>query len=104
MRFLPALMHHTYQQADVIVAVSRALGDDLAAVAGLPRERIITIYNPVVGPDLAELAREPVDHPWFAPGAAAGDLERRPALAAEGLPDPGAGLRPSAGRRARRGW
>ncbi len=68
-RFLPALMHRTYQQADVIVAVSRALGDDLAAVTRIPRERIVTIYNPVVGANLAELAREPVDHPWFAPGA-----------------------------------
>jgi glycosyltransferase involved in cell wall biosynthesis len=68
-RFLPALMHRTYQQADVIVAVSRALGDDLARVAGIPRQRIVTIYNPVVGPNLAALARAPVDHPWFAPGA-----------------------------------
>lgn len=68
-RHLPALMHRTYQQADVIVAVSSALGDDLAAVARLPRERVITIYNPVVGPNLAELAAEPVDHPWFAPDA-----------------------------------
>ena len=69
MRFLPWLMHRTYQQADVIVAVSRALGDDLAAIARIPRRRIITIYNPVVGPDLAQRAAEPVDHPWFSPGS-----------------------------------
>ena len=68
-QFLPGLMHRTYQQADVIVAVSKALGDDLAAMAHLPRERVITIYNPVVGPNLAALAGEPVDHPWFASGA-----------------------------------
>lgn len=68
-RFLPSLMHRTYQQAEVIVAVSHALGDDLAAVAHLPRERVTTIYNPVVGPNLAALAQEPVDHPWFASGA-----------------------------------
>lgn len=65
-RFLPALMHRTYQQADVIVAVSQALGDDLAGVAHIPRHRIVTIYNPVVGPNLATQALEPVDHPWFA--------------------------------------
>ena len=69
LRFLPALMHRTYQQADVIVSVSTALGDDLAEVAHLPRERVVTIYNPVVGPHLAEQAAQPVDHPWFAPGA-----------------------------------
>jgi glycosyltransferase involved in cell wall biosynthesis len=68
-RHLPALMHRTYQQADVVVAVSRALGDDLAAVAHLPRERVVTIYNPVVGPSLGALAKQPVEHPWFAPGA-----------------------------------
>ncbi|MFO1074305.1 MAG: glycosyltransferase [Geminicoccaceae bacterium] len=67
-RFLPPLMWRAYQQADVVVSVSRALGDDLAAVTGLPRARITTIYNPVVGPEIAELAREPVDHPWFQPG------------------------------------
>lgn len=68
-RFLPPLMHRTYQQADVIVAVSKALGDDLAAIARIPRRRIVTIYNPVVGEDLATLTREPIDHPWFARGA-----------------------------------
>jgi glycosyltransferase involved in cell wall biosynthesis len=67
-RFLPSLMHRTYQQADVIVSVSGALGDDLAAVTGIPRQRIVTIYNPVVGPQLAELAAEPVQHPWFQAG------------------------------------
>ena len=68
-RFLPALMHRTYQQADVIVAVSTALGDDLASVAAIPRRRIVTIYNPAVGANLAALSNEPVDHPWFAAGA-----------------------------------
>ena len=67
-RFLPKLMHRTYQQADSIVAVSRALADDLAKVADIPRQRISTIYNPVVGPQLHCLAREPIDHPWFEPG------------------------------------
>ena len=68
-RFLPALMHRTYQQADVIVAVSRALGDDLASVTRIPRRRIVTIYNPVVGANLEALAKEPIDHPWFAADA-----------------------------------
>ena len=67
-RHLPALMRRSYQQADVIVSVSEALGDDLAAVTGIPRRRIAAIYNPVVGPELEALAREPVDHPWFRPG------------------------------------
>jgi glycosyltransferase involved in cell wall biosynthesis len=67
-RFLPPLMRRSYQQADVIVAVSRALGDDLADVTGIPRERIVTIYNPVIGPTVDRLARESVAHPWLAAG------------------------------------
>jgi glycosyltransferase involved in cell wall biosynthesis len=67
-RFLPPLMLRAYQQADVIVSVSRRLGDDLAEVTGIPRDRITTIYNPVVGPEIDALAAEPVQHPWFAPG------------------------------------
>lgn len=67
-RFLPGLMQRTYQQADVIVAVSRALADNLAAVTGIPRQRIKAIYNPVVGREIDEAAKEPVAHPWFAFG------------------------------------
>jgi glycosyltransferase involved in cell wall biosynthesis len=67
-RFLPPLMRRSYQQADVIVSVSQALGDDLAEVTGIPRRRITTIYNPVVGPEIEALAAEPVEHPWFQPG------------------------------------
>lgn len=55
--------------ADAIGVVCNALGDNLARVAGLPRERIVTLYNPVVSPAIAEQASAPLDHPWFAPGA-----------------------------------
>ncbi|MDW8369018.1 MAG: glycosyltransferase, partial [Geminicoccaceae bacterium] len=68
-RYLPPLLRRAYLAADAIVAVSDALADDLAAVARIPRERILTIYNPLVSDELARLAREPVDHPWFVPGA-----------------------------------
>lgn len=67
-RFLPPLMRRAYAQADAVVAVSNGVAEDLAALAGLPRGLIRTVYNPVVGPDLARLSREPVDHPWFEPG------------------------------------
>ena len=36
-RFLPPLIRRTYPMADVVVAVSNALGDDLARLTGLPR-------------------------------------------------------------------
>jgi glycosyltransferase involved in cell wall biosynthesis len=61
-------MHRYYPRADAIVAVSRGVADDLARFAGLPRDVIRVIYNPVVGADLPRMAGEPVDHPWFRPG------------------------------------
>lgn len=54
-----------YPHAHAIVAVSNGTARDLAKETGLPLERISTIYNPVVGPDLYEAAKQPLDHPWF---------------------------------------
>ncbi|MGA2618530.1 MAG: glycosyltransferase [Thermoguttaceae bacterium] len=58
----------TYRRADAIVCVSQGVADDLLRVTRLPAEKVRVIYNPVVTPRLLELAREPVTHPWFAPG------------------------------------
>ena len=65
---LPGLMRRGYGQADAVVAVSDGVADDLARLTGLPRGRIRTVHNPVVGPELDALSREPVAHPWLAPG------------------------------------
>lgn len=64
-RLLPWLARLAYPAADAIVAVSLALADDLAATAGLPRSRIVTVYNPVVTEQLVSGATEPPGHPWF---------------------------------------
>ena len=64
-RYLPALLARVYPRADAIVSVSDGVGDDLAAVAGLARSAIATIYNPVVFPELDRLATEPLAHPWL---------------------------------------
>jgi glycosyltransferase involved in cell wall biosynthesis len=63
------LLRDAYLAADAIVTASIGVADDLATHAGIPRDRITTVYNPVVAPDLLVKAREPVDHPWFAAGA-----------------------------------
>lgn len=42
-------MHLTFPQADGIVAVSRGAADDLARFAGVSRDSITDIYNPVAG-------------------------------------------------------
>lgn len=67
-RHLPALIARTYPFADAITTVSEGVADDLAATTGLPRERIVPVYNPVVTERLQARAREPLDHPWFRPG------------------------------------
>jgi len=68
-RYLPPLLRRSYLEADAIGAVCDALGDDLARVAGIPRERITTLYNPVVSPEIAAQAGARLEHPWFAAGA-----------------------------------
>ena len=60
---------HGYPRADAIVAVSRGVAQELSAGASIPPDRITTIYNPVVTPEIAALAAQPLDHPWFADGA-----------------------------------
>ncbi len=57
-----------FRRAAGIVCVSHGVADDLAAVTGTSRERLRVIYNPVVNQRILDLAREPLDHPWFAPG------------------------------------
>jgi glycosyltransferase involved in cell wall biosynthesis len=47
------------------VAVSRGVAEELEVLAQLPRERILTINNPVVGPDFQARSEEILDHPWF---------------------------------------
>ena len=67
-RLMPWLIRGFYPWADGIVAVSHGVGDDLARVTGIPRERIEVIYNPVMRPELREKVQAPLDHPWFKPG------------------------------------
>lgn len=67
-RVLPRLIKRFYPWADHIIAVSYGVADELVQLADIPRERIRTIYNPVVRPDLHEKAKAPLDHPWFKPG------------------------------------
>lgn len=67
-RLIPYIARWCYGWADGVVAVSQGVADDLSKTIGLSRERIRVIYNPVVVPELFELAKEPVEHPWFRVG------------------------------------
>lgn len=72
-RILPAL-RQLYPGGDAIVASSLGVKDDLSTLLGVDREKISTIYYPLVGPGLAigqaftAKAAEPPEHPWFGDG------------------------------------
>jgi len=55
-----------YPLADTVLTPSRAASLDLARLAGLPAGRVLTVPSPLVAPDLAEKAAQPVEHPWLA--------------------------------------
>jgi len=68
LRTVPRLMRRLFERADAIIVPSQGVADDVASITRLPSERIRVIYNPVVRPELAQLASVPVDHDWFGDG------------------------------------
>ena len=62
------LLRRVYLRANAIVSISEGVAENMSATMRLPRDRITTIYNPVVAPDLPTLARAPLAHPWFDAG------------------------------------
>lgn len=60
-RAVPAI----YRGADMIVAVSHGVADDLARFGRLPENRICVIHNPVFDNDVETLANAPANHGWF---------------------------------------
>jgi glycosyltransferase involved in cell wall biosynthesis len=66
-RSLPWIMRKVYPGADMVIAVSKGVADDLVTALRLPRDRVEVIYNPVVGRELIERSKRTLDHPWFSP-------------------------------------
>jgi glycosyltransferase involved in cell wall biosynthesis len=58
-------MREAYSKADIVVAVSNGVAEDLTFITRLPPDKISVIPNPVVTPELVDLSRAPLDHPWF---------------------------------------
>lgn len=58
-------IRHLYPRAPAIVALSAETSNELRALSpSIDSDRIHVIANPVITPDMEELAREPADHPW----------------------------------------
>ncbi len=64
----PRLAGWFYPWADGIIAVSKAIADDLASKTAIPRRRIRVVYNPVITPELLSRSRESLQHAWFQVG------------------------------------
>jgi glycosyltransferase involved in cell wall biosynthesis len=64
-RMMPRLARRFYPWADYVVGVSEGVSEDLAQFVSLPAEKLRVIPNPIVAPELEELARAPVDHAWI---------------------------------------
>lgn len=54
-----------YKKADLIVAVSEGVAEDVSKFANLPRNAISVIPNPVVTDKMLCQANEPTGHEWF---------------------------------------
>ena len=50
---------------DRAVAVSGGVAKELILLGGVPKDRVLTINNPVVGPDFQARCDEVIEHPWF---------------------------------------
>lgn len=64
----PLLVKQWYPLADGTIAASQGVAEDVSQISGIPVKNIDVIYNPVVMPELFHKAKEPINHPWFAPG------------------------------------
>ena len=56
---------HGYPHADAVVGVSHGVTKEFDKIPGLERDRVHTIYNPVVSERLVQGARQPANHPWL---------------------------------------
>lgn len=48
-----------------VIGVSRGVSEDIRHTAGLKRDKVHTIYNPILTDEFYRKASEPLDHPWL---------------------------------------
>lgn len=62
------MMRKIYRRADVVMAISVGVANDLANVINFPRHQIPVVFNPVVTSELIEKSRILLEHPWLEEG------------------------------------
>ncbi len=63
-----APMRKIYPKVDLIIPVSEGVLDDIASITHLDHSKLRVIRNPVITPQMYQLADQPVEHPWFSEG------------------------------------
>ncbi|GHV57617.1 glycosyl transferase [Synergistales bacterium] len=64
-KFFPSICRFFYPKAHKIIGVSKFVADDMIKYLGLPPQKVMYIYNPIVGERLESMAQEDCYHPWF---------------------------------------
>jgi glycosyltransferase involved in cell wall biosynthesis len=59
---------YCYGRADAIIANSKGVAEDVAAITGISSEKVKIVNNPTVSPDIFVQAEQLINHPWFVPG------------------------------------
>ena len=65
LKIMPFMYRRFLWAADGIIAVSEAVAVELAAMTGIPRDRVTMIHNPVITDDFNKRLKEPILHPWL---------------------------------------
>ena len=66
-RLMCPLVNFFYPFADVIIAPSNGVADDLSKLGRIQRKKINVIYNPIFLKAIEAQAREEPSHPWLVP-------------------------------------
>jgi glycosyltransferase involved in cell wall biosynthesis len=69
-RLLPLAYRLFLRFADGIVAVSKGVGDEVARIAMIARDRVTVIHNGIIDPEFACRAAMVANHPWITDGGA----------------------------------
>lgn len=67
LRVTQVLAKYLYPGVNQVISVSDGVAQDLLKSHNIPHNKVTTIYNPAITPELLHQAHEPFNHPWFAP-------------------------------------
>jgi glycosyltransferase involved in cell wall biosynthesis len=66
MRSVPRIIKRFFPRADLIVAPSRGVAEDIREITAIAPEKIRVVHNPVFRAEIMDLAAEDPGHPWLA--------------------------------------